>query len=439
MSASTKRNEKNLRPQEDQPRIKAAERGDSSSGQRRVRLSLFGIIGLCLVGLADMIYLTYLHWQVHSVPGFTGGFCPGGSDAVDCDAVAASPYSELFSVPVSFWGVLAYLVLIGIAVWGLKATGKQEPHRGAGLGLLSGAAAGALGVSALLGYISHRFIESFCSLCMFGYIINIGIAVAVAVSLHALGKGPIKALFDDLSFFLTRPRYAASFGGGGAILAALTMLLYPSPQAAADEGEADSLKVQLASGKVPVGDPDIRDLAFCAKAPYKGTADAPVVIVEFTDYQCGFCRRSHMQLDSLLEPYEGLYRVIHRHFPLDGQCNDAVARPGNGRSCAAAAHAICAHEQGLFWELNALLYRSRRPLDGEVIRTLAKQAGCDIEALDACLESDVPKEQLARDTSAGIELGVRGTPTLFINGTEVVGIPSPEVLESFFGSVSEET
>ncbi len=438
MTASKTSQKESLQPLPKRPAPPETEGPADTTGVRPVQASLIGIIGICVLGLIDMAFLTHLHWQVHSIPGFTGGFCPGaGGEHIDCDAVAASPYSLFLGVPVSFWGVLAYLALIAVAAWGLRAAGRGAPHRGASLGLLSVAAAGALVVSAVLSYISHRFIDSFCSLCALGYVFNIGIAIAVGVALYSLRVGPFEALKKDLLVMLERPGMSLPIGAGCVLTAALTLGLYPSPEAMAESGEAKQDGTELVSLRVPGGDPEIERVAVWEDAPYKGPCDAPVTIVEFTDYQCGFCRRAHVEMKKLLAPYEGQYRIMHRHYPLDGQCNPAVPRPGNGVSCAAALHAICARQQDLFWELNARLFTTRGRLSPLEIRRLAEEVGCDMDALDACLESDLPQQALARDTRDGAELGVRGTPTFFINGHKIVGIPHPNKLELIFRSVAE--
>ncbi len=397
------------------------DRSSSPSG-KAPRAPLIAIIVLAAVGMAVMIQLTYTHWAAAD-PSFAS-FCPGaGAAGVDCDDVARSEYSELFGVPISFWGLLAYMGIIAVAAWTLRSF-RGKAHVGAGLGLLSVTAVGSVVTSVALGYIAHYLIEAVCSWCTAGYVINASIAVAVFTSLWKLRMNPLEALGRDLGFFVQRPAVTASFCGGGAVVAAATLLLYPTPTPVGD-GEVE-LPERIEIGVDGMPDP-VRE-----EAPFKGPEDAVVTIVEFTDYQCPICKRASAHMSRVLEPYEGEYRIMHRYFPLDHACNPLVpARPGQ-HSCQASLYTICAMEQDKFWEMNRLVFGSREPLEEAHLRKLAERAGCDLDLLDECLAADRPEEHLERDIQDGIDLDIKGTPTFFFNGRRVVGLPSEEVVRRIF-------
>ncbi len=420
VGSSTRRKQEQPDSREGRPKHVEAEPGGVGVSPR---VPLVAVIVLAVIGIGVMAQLTHTHWGVSSDPDFAS-FCPAmGAAGVDCDDVARSEYSELFGIPISFWGLLVYLGIIGVAAWTLRSFRAKAGYPGAGLGLLSVAAVGSIITSAALGYISHVLIEAYCSWCTVGYVLNLCISAAVFTGLWKLRLNPAEALKRDLGFFLQRPAMSASFCGGGLAIAVATLLLYPTPSPVEDASED-------AGAEVVVGDEMPNPV--WEEAPFKGPADAPVTIVEFTDYECPICKRSHAHLSSILEPYEGQYRIMHRHFPLDQACNPAIPRPYNQHSCRASRFTFCAGEQDKFWELNRLVFGSRQPLEEEHLRRLAERVGCDMDALDECLAGDRPDEHLRRDIQDGIDLEIRGTPTFFINGQRVVGLPQPAVLKKFF-------
>lgn len=151
-----------------------------------------------------------------------------------------------------------------------------------------------------------------------------------------------------------------------------------------------------------------------------GPEDAPVTIVEYTDYQCSFCRRYNRTiLPQILEDYDGRIRYIVRHFPL------AQLHP---QAVGAAEAAVCAERQGSFWEYHDLLFAQELGLSTESLLEYADQTGLEPSAFMQCLSSDEPTEVVFDDMQRGAAYGVRGTPAFFINGRVVYGA---QPLESF--------
>ena len=153
--------------------------------------------------------------------------------------------------------------------------------------------------------------------------------------------------------------------------------------------------------------------------PSVGPADAPVTIVEFSDFQCSFCAALQPALDRVKTEYAGRVRLVFRHFPLTG------IHPDAWRAAEAAA---CAGEQGRFWDLHALLFREQAALSAGDLRQKAARLGMDTAAFGACLDGRRYHDAVHADVDAGIKAGVEGTPTLFINGRPVVGaVPFEEL------------
>ena len=149
-------------------------------------------------------------------------------------------------------------------------------------------------------------------------------------------------------------------------------------------------------------------------APSMGDPDAKVVLVEFSDYQCPFCKRfAERTLPRLIEDYveTGKVRLVFLDFPLDS------IHPA-ARSAAIAAR--CAGRQGKYWEMHDRMFLQQRALRRQPWPTMAEQLGLDTAAFDACMAEDGHDKRIKRDMANGYRAGVRGTPT-FVLGTEVDG------------------
>jgi protein-disulfide isomerase len=147
-------------------------------------------------------------------------------------------------------------------------------------------------------------------------------------------------------------------------------------------------------------------------APAKGPADAPVTMVLFSDFQCGFCLRANSTVDQVLARYQGKVRLVFKHYPLVELHKDA---PFGHRA------ALAAHQQGKFWEMHDRLFANQRAMSRQDILAHAGALGLDMTRFIADLDGPRMQAILDRDLAEGRKAGVEGTPTFFINGTPIVG------------------
>ena len=161
-------------------------------------------------------------------------------------------------------------------------------------------------------------------------------------------------------------------------------------------------------------------------APVRGAADAPVTIVEFSDFECPFCKQTHPTLKQLLERYPGKVRLAYRDFPLDS------IHPQARRAAEAAR---CASDQGKFWEYHDVLFTQSPQLALEDLRRYAGQVGLDVTKFDGCLAAGVHKAAVQRDLDEGNRLGITGTPAFFINGRTLTGA---QPLDAFTRLIEQE-
>lgn len=163
---------------------------------------------------------------------------------------------------------------------------------------------------------------------------------------------------------------------------------------------------QAPQRKSPIQEVDL-ELSL-ANAPSKGDAQAPVVLVEFSDYQCPFCARvaknTFPQIDKEYVQ-TGKVRYVFRDFPLESIHKDAAK---------AAEAARCAGDQGRYWEMHDELFKNRKNLGLEKLPGYARTVGLDIGIFQACLDSGKYGEIVRQDLKDGQKAGVRGTPTFFV-------------------------
>jgi len=161
-----------------------------------------------------------------------------------------------------------------------------------------------------------------------------------------------------------------------------------------------------------------------------GPEDAPVTIVEYTDYQCSFCRRyNRLILPQILEAYDGRIRYIVRHFPLIGL---------HPLAPAAAEAAVCAERQDTFWEYHDLLFAQEKGLERQSLLAYADEAGLDQGAFEGCLEGGDAVQVVQGDMERGATYGVRGTPAFFINGRVIFGAQPLEAFQRTIDAALEE-
>jgi protein-disulfide isomerase len=144
--------------------------------------------------------------------------------------------------------------------------------------------------------------------------------------------------------------------------------------------------------------------------PYKGTANASVVVVDFSDFECPYCKQAVATEQYLLGKYAGKIKIVFKQFPLVNIHIDAMK---------AAQASECAHEQGKFWEYHDMLFDNQQRLADADLKSYAKYIGLDSGRFDACLGSGIKEAIVLADLNEGGRIGVRATPTFFVNGIQV--------------------
>jgi protein-disulfide isomerase len=148
-----------------------------------------------------------------------------------------------------------------------------------------------------------------------------------------------------------------------------------------------------------------------------GDESAPLIVVEYSDFQCPFCKRAAPDLRKLVDVYPETVRLVWRHFPL----------PGHPEARGAAEAAACAGEQNAFWEYHDQLFANQDSLASADLRRYAEDVGLDVSQFDACVESHRYEATVTDDLAGGNRLGISATPAVFINGRLILGAVGYEV------------
>ncbi len=143
----------------------------------------------------------------------------------------------------------------------------------------------------------------------------------------------------------------------------------------------------------------------------RGPAAAPVTIVEWSDYQCPFCKSAQEALARLRAEFPDTLRIVFKDFPLRMH---PFAVP-------AALAARCAGAQGRYWEYHDMLFVAQPDFSREQLVGYARRLGLDVASFTQCFDSRQFLEAIAADQREGLAAEVRGTPTFFINGRKIVG------------------
>jgi protein-disulfide isomerase len=188
----------------------------------------------------------------------------------------------------------------------------------------------------------------------------------------------------------------------------------PPPSETASEGDSDepersNLELWQASflQEIPVSERDY----------IRGPADAPVSIIEFSDFECPFCRIANTHLREVVERYPEDVRLVFKNFPLDMACNSDVAQQLHPYGCKAAVVARCASgdDADFFWRFHDAVFDLEK-LDDEALEKLASEMGADDEAFRSCVTGSDAFDEVREDIALARSLGVDATPTVFVNG-----------------------
>jgi protein-disulfide isomerase len=175
-------------------------------------------------------------------------------------------------------------------------------------------------------------------------------------------------------------------------------------------------KIEQISGRAPAAqrsqiDPNKVYNIPAGDSPFKGPANAPVVLTEFSDFQCPFCAQVPSLVDQVLKAYPSDVKFVFKQFPLTSIHQNALT---------AARAAVAAQKQGKFWEMHDKIFANQRALSPDNLKQYAHDIGLNVAKFEKDMTSPEVQKQIDDDMKLAQEVEVRGTPTLFLNGKRVM-------------------
>jgi protein-disulfide isomerase/uncharacterized membrane protein len=432
----------------------------------RNRLAL--VVLLACAGAFFSGLLLFDHHGVSSASTAVHQLCGTGEES-GCYLVSHSQYSTLGGFSVASVGVFFYASMLLLLAFGRVSS---DAVRDAVAGTALVAFGAALAIDLLLFGVQAFAIGSYCRLCLATYAVNLAAVVTLLPARPKIGSvlAPGEARHAFSVWAVGTVLLAVAVGAVDHALASSgarqeTNLLGASepappppvepvpepPPPAAEEPPAGEpaggddevariqLQLQAAQARVrelqetlddpqkfqeyqtqkaaenfesqPRVDLDLKGVSF------KGPADAPIQVVEFSDFLCPFCRNLAGAFGGFMPQSQGRVAIFFKNYPLDQDCNPVMTRTVHEGACELALGGICAEEQGKFWPYHDRIFAQppANPTNEDVVR-LATEAGLDGNAMRQCLSSPGARAKLDRDVAEGRRLEVNATPTVFVNG-----------------------
>lgn len=367
-------------------------------------VSLFATIGV-------FFYLTFHHYDVKT--GIGGDSICSINKAINCDAAAASSYSEVAGIPIAVLGGTFHLVLLGfIALFALGAIKSSSYLRALIRAMLISSAA----VSVVMAIISAVIVKVACPFCVASYVLSF-------INLF-LGWNLVKDANSKLDFSLFFSEYRSYFF---ALLSVPVLAWVFAGMIQKDYG-LDKITPYIPE-KIAIWKAGAEHSFKSEGSLNRGVENAKFTIVEFADFKCPHCKAASSMFDLFLSAHPDV-NFIFKPYPLDGTCNEGLPQKGDGSRCTMAAFVLCAEKLAKKgFEVHHWLFENQEKLFPV---TDAKTLVPEIEAkfglskLADCADSSETFEEIKKSAAEGTAAQVEGTPTIYVNGKK---LPWGQILE----------
>jgi uncharacterized membrane protein len=386
----------------------------------RLPLMLFA-----LLGLGASLTSSYVHYNLLVDRSFSS-FCDVNA-TVSCTQAYLSPYGSFLGVPVALAGVFFFAIVLALAAM----SGRKTPQAGESApAYIFALSTIGLAFTLYLGYASFFILHAVCILCVTTYVSVIAIFIisggATSVPMTSL---PARA-GRDLKTLVSSPA-ALAVAALLAVGAISFNMLFPKETAAEAAAQAPADYPALTEQQKAEVEKwwDVQPKVD-VPVPSDGAA---VLMVKFNDYQCPPCRQTYEAYGPLLAKWAktGKFKFVLKHFPLDAECNGAAPGGPHPAACEAAAAVVMAHRKndGSAEKLEHWLFANQGPplLTPAQVKTAARDVA-GITDFDAKYASTLV--EVRNDAGMGAMLGVKSTPTFFINGHVLPGGQDPRLIDA---------
>jgi uncharacterized membrane protein/protein-disulfide isomerase len=380
-------------------------------------------LACALAGLAASIAAAYVHYRLLFDLSYQS-FCDV-SATISCTQVYLSRYGTYRGVPVAVFGTLWFAVASLLSVSGMTARPTVRESVPGYLFVLSTLA---LAVTLYLAYASFFILKTYCPLCLVTYAAVIGLfVVSGAATSFPMTTLPRRAA-RDLRVLAGSPLaiiIAVLFCAG----AATTLAFFPREGAAQAAASAPASAPQPSAAQSTEFE---RVMATSPRVPIVIPADgAKVLIVDFSDFQCPYCKQAFYFYKPIIDKYNaqqaGAVKFVLKDYPLDSECNVNVTGGGpHPSACEAAVAVRLAQGRNRMEAMEEWLFTNQPSLTPPVVRQAAHDVG---QVNDFDQKYAFTLELVKGDIALGHQLGVKSTPTIFINGVKFEGVLAPQYFD----------
>ena len=370
-----------------------------------------------------MLWSAYVHHRLLFDPRYAS-VCDINA-TVSCSEVLLSRYSTAYGIPVAIFGAIWFagaLVLLGASALGRESLRENVP------GYLFALSTAGLAVVLYLAYISVAVLKVYCPLCLTADAAVVGLFIvsgaATPFSMTTLPRRLLHDLKASIASPLAITVMVLFIAGAGSAVALFAR------ESAAAEGAAVAATAQAASAdrrsefeRWYTAQPRVPLIV-----PSEG---AKVLIVDFSDFQCPYCRQAYIALKPIIDKYNAqqpnTVRLVLKDFPLDSKCNANVQNGGpHPSACEAAVAVRLARVKNREEAMEDWLFSNQPAMTSETVRKAARDIG-QVTDFDAKYAATI--EGVKGDIAFGHTLEVSATPTMFMNGVKIAGMLAPQYLD----------
>ncbi len=390
--------------------------------KHRRALALAGVVLLALAGVADGIYLSLVHIDLELGGGGIGRLCHALS-RTGCE-VTGGRYGALFGLPVALVGAAGALATLVVA---LLALARRRDDRHPSHAALVGLAAASVAASLLMALLS-ALEGGYCPFCVVWYGINaLLLVLALVAARRPLAELAPAAVQSPASApgLVALGVFAAGLGGGAHWYGGA----FARSEAALDARVRHDLDAILAR-------PPLRGLDLQGNPRRRvGGPGEPVTIVEFSDFECPYCRQLWDHTERYFAATARPLEVVFVNYPLDAACNPAARAGMHEHACLAALASECADRQGRFWDYADRVFEHQPDLARATLLGHADALGLDRVSFETCLDDPATRTAIDADLTLARAAGVTGTPTVVIGGYKITGVVRRPLLDALLDAI----
>ena len=365
---------------------------------------------LTFVGLLLSVKLACIYYVANYEKYALSSFC-SINDFVDCDGAARSTVSQFWGIPLAYWGIFFYLTVLFLTVvdylknFRIFKFLEVFKNSMSYIGMLGTVA---FICSMVLAGLSIFKIHKLCILCFVTYFIDLFIALVAS-------SGQLKKLVEAfkttfLDFIAGAKQYTKTFIV--LVIIAASFLTY--------SGVTYCFVPHIKKQKAILKYRDMKFNPYRVKGNTLGAENADVVIELYSDYVCPICYMENIMLHEAVKDFSNI-KIVHHNLPFDKECNPYITVNMHPNACFMAKGALAAGKQGNYWEMGSLLYENQ-PTRMEDMLKLADQLGFNKDKFVQDMESETTAKEIENELVNANNLGIDSTPTIYINGDQVVGI-----------------